>query len=590
MFSDETTNYVGWALWVAAFFLFLPASGFDFVDYDDITILYDVPQVHSGLHLTNILWAFSTLHAGFAYWMPLTWISHQADCQFFGMHPGAHHLTNIILHATNTLLVFKTLQRMTGKHWRSALVALLFAAHPLHVETVAWVAERKSLICTAFWMLTLLAYVAYVSCRNWRRYCFVFVCCACALMGKPMAVTLPISLLLVDFWPLKRFALNNNDCGIPKLNRALIFEKLPLFCITLLGSFLVYMAQNEVGAVQANVRWSFRIQNAFATYLQYTRKLLLPNDLIPIYERHDWPLYVVIAGILFTIAMTGLSLLLQRRYPYFLFGWAWYCVNLLPSSGLVPIGAHAMADRYSYIPLIGIFIILVWGVSDLINAANLTEGNRILFRGTMIVISFTTLALVTGWQLSFWRDGVTLFSRAVCVAPWSPKAHYLLGMNLLKQHSYEFALKEAWEEIRLDPNRAEAFVLAGTALRKMGRFLEARRFYDLALALDPNDISALAGCAYMLSTSGNYDGDDALIAIRFGRRLCELTHNRYAKYEVVLAAAYAAAGQFENAMRTAGEGLVTARNAHDIQSAEALEHQINTFNAEIAKVKPKSPE
>ena len=328
--AKDVEDRVAWILWIAAFAIFLPATQFSFLDYDDLVIVSERPQVFSGLSLRNMLWAFSTLHADFAYWMPLTWISHQLDCQLFDGNAGAHHVTNILLHATNTFLLFHVLLKLTGKLWRSACVALLFAWHPLHVESVAWVAERKTLICSLFWILTILAYIRYVASRTWEHYLLVFLGCLAALMGKPMAVTLPFSLLVLDFWPLKRW----QDEGEPgaslaggsfsKIWAKLVLEKTPLLALSLIGSFLAYIAQKQVGALRENVGLLFRIESVPAACWLYVRKTFWPNNLIPIYERHPWQVSVVIWGGIFLVAVSFVSFRLWRRYPYLLMGWLWY--------------------------------------------------------------------------------------------------------------------------------------------------------------------------------------------------------------------------------------------------------------------------
>ena len=576
--AKDVQDRVAWSLWFAAFALFLSASRFDFVDYDDLVILFGQPQVSSGVSLHNLVWAFSTLHADFAYWMPMTWLSHQLDCQLFGRNAGAHHLTNVLLHATNTLLLFRVLHKMTGNLWRSACVALLFAWHPLHVESVAWVAERKSLVCSLFWMLTLLAYLRYVAARTWPNYLLVFVGSLGALMGKPMAVTLPFSLLLLDFWPLKRWH-SEVDLGgsLWKKWRPLVLEKTPLLALSLGGSFLVYLAQNQVGAVRGDVGLLFKTETTVAAYWLYVRKAFWPSDLIPIYERHPWPIALVIWGGVFLVAVSVLCFRLREKRPYLLMGWLWYLGNLIPSIGIVQIGAQAAADRYTYIPLIGISIMVVWGVADVLTASNRSRRHAREIATAGAVAVFAVLAACTLRQLAFWKDGVSLFTRAVSVAPWSSKAHHLLGMNLLKQASCDQALIHGQASLRLGSTRAETFVLIATVLRKTGRFAEAKSFYERALARRPDDKQALAGLAWLLCTADAADLRDGATALRHAKRLCDLTGSRYPNYVSILACAYAEAGQFDEAIRTAQDGLATALRIGDLQSAGALEDELLLF-------------
>jgi hypothetical protein len=576
--TKSASDRMAWSLWFAAFAIFLSVTQFDFVDYDDLKIVFELPQVASGLSWGNLSWAFSTLHADFAYWMPLTWLSHQFDCQFFGRNAGAHHLTNVLLHATNTLLLFRVLHKVTGCMWRSASVALLFAWHPLHVESVAWVAERKSLVCSLFWMLTFLAYLRYVAGRTWQRYVLVFTGCLCALMGKPMAVTLPFSLLLLDFWPLKRWESGGQlDKSFWDRWRGLILEKIPLLALSIIGGFLAYLAQKDVGAVRDDVPLLFRIENAIAAYWIYVRKAFCPDDLIPIYERHPWSLGIVIWAGIFLSGIGFICFRFRQKYPYLLMGFLWYVGNLVPSIGLVPISAHAMADRYTYIPLIGLFIMVSWGVADAFLISKLSPG-RIGFAGSAFAaVSFAALAYCTLSQLAFWRNGVTLFTHAVSVAPWSPRAHYLLGMNLLRQDCYEESLTQGYESLRLDSTRPEPFVLIATVLRKTGKFVEAKSFLERALAIKADDKPALSSLAYLLATADAADIRDGVVAVRLAKHLCSLSESRNPKYLSILACAYAEAGQFDEATRTAEMGSATARKVGDTQWAHVLDDQERLF-------------
>jgi len=583
--DGELANRVAWAVWVVTFVLFLPASRFDFVDYDDLMILFEQPRVCSGLSWGNLAWAFGTLHADFAYWMPLTWFSHQLDFQFFGDNPGAHHLTNVLLHATNSLLLFRAFYRATSRLWCSASVAMLFAWHPLHVESVAWVAERKSLVCAFFWMLTLHAYLRYVAARTWRNYTLVFVGVACALMGKPMAVTLPFSLLLLDFWPLARF--ESSHIGRGSLWRRwspLVIEKVPLLSVSMAGSILAYVAQHQVGAVREELGLAYRIQTALAGYWLYVRKTFWPADLIPIYERHPWPtIPVVMGGILFVVA-SSLCLRWRQHRPWLLMGWLWYLGNLVPSIGIVQIGSHALADRYTYIPLIGVFVAVVWGVAELQASfgSSVSRAREVLFVAVASVLM--ALGICTSMQLDHWKNGVSLFRHAIEVAPWSSKAHSLLGMNLLKAGKLDEAVAHGKEALRLKPDRSDACVLIATALRKSGKLAEAKTYYEAVLERRPDDKHALAGLAFMLSGAESKEVRDPRKAVVLAKRLCDLTAHRRPRYVSILAEAYYRAGMREEAVRTAKNGCAMSWEVGDIRSAKAFEDRLRTIEGNAASL------
>lgn len=571
---------MAWGLWLAAFVLFLPASRFSFVNYDDFVIVFHRAQVFSGLSLNNLLWAFSTLHADFAYWMPLTWITHQFDCHLFGPNPGPHHLTSVILHSFNTLLLFSVLHRMTGYVWRSACVALLFALHPLHVETVAWVSERKSLVCSLFWMLTMLAYVRYAALRTARNYLWVFLGCLGALMGKPAAVTLPLSLLLLDYWPLNRWhAGAKPGRSFWKTSKGLILEKLPLFGLSAAGSIMAYFAQKEIGAVRENVDLTFRVGNGFAAFWLYIRRMIWPAELSAIYERSPVPLWLVIWGVAFVISITVLCWRLRNGRPYLLMGWLWYLGNLVPSIGVVPIGSHAMADRYTYLPLIGVFIMLVWGLADIPRNLNLSFDRRRVILAAGAGVVFLTLTICTRRQLSLWHDGVSLFSHAVKIAPSSAKAHYLLGMNLASAGRYDLALFHANESVRLDPGKAETFCLYGNVLSKTGKPFEAKAHYEKALAIDPNQKKALYGLAWLLSGADIPGLRNGQMAVRYAERLCQLTREEYPEHLRILACSYAEAGRYEKAIMIAKKARATAARNGDLPWVSVLEKELALFRA-----------
>jgi hypothetical protein len=366
---------------LATLAVFWQVLGHDFVNYDDPDYVYRNPNVQSGITLSSIKWAFTTGHA--ANWHPLTWLSHMLDWQLFGDNPGWHHLTNLFLHIANTLLLFAVLKRMTNALWRSAFVAAAFALHPLHVESVAWVAERKDVLSTLFWMLTIAAYLRYLERPGTGRYLLTLLIFALGLMAKPMLVTLPFVLLLLDYWPLGRFQFGQivksvgqqsrkslNAFSHWKLSRHLLLEKVPLFALSAISSIVTFLVQRTAGAVTSveTLPLKLRIANTFVSYLTYIQKMVWPSRLAMFYpypDKTDLIWQTVVFALLLLIISLGVIWLMRRR-RYLLTGWLWYLGTLVPVIGLVQVGDQALADRYTYVPLTGLFIIIAWGVPDLI--------------------------------------------------------------------------------------------------------------------------------------------------------------------------------------------------------------------------------
>jgi cytochrome c-type biogenesis protein CcmH/NrfG len=433
-------------------------------------------------------------------------------------------------------------------------------------------------------MLTILAYIRYVSARTWRNYLLVFIGMLGALAGKPMAVSLPFSLLLLDFWPLRRWrgrsAVHNAEFEPIKTWGSLVIEKIPLFGLSIIGSVLAFIAQKQVGTVRENIDILFRFQNTLAAYWLYVRKTFWPVDLIPIYERHAWPADVVVWGGAFIVLTSVLSFRLRHKYPYILTGWLWYLINLLPSVGLIQIGSHAMADRYMYIPILGVFILVVWGVSDLLTAQSFPRHWKAAAIPATVVLMLC--AFWSSRQIHFWRDGITLFEHTVTIAPQGSKAQYLLGVSYLRADRWNDALHRCTESLRLEPTRVEAAVAIATVLRRTGKLIEAKTFYEKVLKSKPDDKDALAGLASLLSTSDAADVLDGEAAVQYAQHLCTLPGTGYPSYSSVLACAYAQAGQFENAIRAAEEGINVARNLGDSRWTEVLEKQKEVFKGQKA--------
>jgi tetratricopeptide (TPR) repeat protein len=449
---------------------------YDFVNYDDPQYVANNLHVRAGLTAGGAVWAFSSFEA--ANWIPLTWLSHMADCQWFGMDSGWHHLTNVWIHALSTLLLFAVLKRMTGARWPSAAVAFLFALHPLHVESVAWVAERKDVLSGLFWFLTLWCYARYVERPEVGRYLAVLLAFLLGLMAKPMLVTLPFVLLLLDVWPLRRAQ------GWP--GKALWLEKAPFLAMAATASAVTFLAQRFGGAVAplAGIPLPLRLENAAVSYLLYIRDLFWPAGLAVLYpQTAGVPIAEVAAAV---AVLAGISVLAVREFrarPYLAVGWCWYLGTLVPVIGLVQVGSQSRADRYTYVPTIGLAIMLAWGMAELVERWP---------RVRLVAIAGAGLAgaaclAVTWFQIQYWESSETLIRRALAVTSGNFIMHNNLSDYYLGQKRYEEARAEATAALAIDPYYLEAHLHLATALNRLGDAPGAEKEYRRTLELRPQD-------------------------------------------------------------------------------------------------------
>lgn len=446
-----------------------------FVTLDDPNYILDNPQVNQGLTWSGLEWAFTTGHA--SNWHPLTWLSHMLDVELFGVNAGPHHWINLLFHILNTCLLFLLLQRTTGAMGRSALVAALFALHPLHVESVAWISERKDVLSTFFFMITLWAYIAYTSRPVLLRYLAVAGLLALGLMAKPMLVTLPFVLLLLDAWPLRRFSLESPDRNT---FLKLVFEKWPLFALIIASSVVTLLVQQKGGAVNTLNQLSLvdRLSNVLISYVMYMVKMVWPSGLAALYPMQKTiPLWQPLAAAAMLIAITFAVVKYHRRCPYLGLGWFWYLGTLVPVIGIVQVGSQSMADRYTYIPLIGLFIMIAWGGYDL-----LVRGTR-KRASVAITISLvlTGLGCTTWVQVQYWADAATLWKRALSVTNDNPRAHVAYGSLLADEDRHKEAAAQFAAAIRIQPNYAEAHSKLGVELAAAGRNADAVSHYREAL-------------------------------------------------------------------------------------------------------------
>ncbi len=458
-------------------------SSHKFINYDDPDYIVNNEHIKAGLTHESIIWSFTTKTA--SNWHPVTWLSHMLDCQLFGTKAGWHHLTNLLLHIANILLLFIVLKKMTGALWQSAFVAALFALHPLHVESVAWVAERKDVLSTLFLLLTMLAYTGYVKKPNAGRYLLTLLLFAFGLMAKPMLVTLPFVLLLLDYWPLQRFG--DKRSKHKTVNR-LVLEKIPFLILSVASSFATYAVQQAGGAISNVDRLPLyiRIVNAIVSYIKYISKMVWPTNLAVIYP---YPVnagtreFLLEAAVVFAVlaAITVLLIFICRKYKYAAVGWLWYLGTLVPVIGLVQVGEQSMADRYTYIPLTGLFIIAAWGIPELLRKLR----RKKLIIGIAAIAVLVVLAGRTYVELKYWSNSTTLFEHAIEVTEKNYVAHGLLADALYEQGKRREAVMHYIESLRIMPNYVYAHNRLGNILAEQGELNEAIKHFNEALKEQP---------------------------------------------------------------------------------------------------------
>ena len=476
-------------LLVAVLIVYAPALTLGFVNFDDPQYVLDNPHVRSGVTWNGIVWAATATYAG--NWHPVTWVSHMTDVQLYGVSPRGHHATSVVLHVLNTLLLFGLFSRMTAQPLRSAVVAGLFGVHPLHVESVAWVAERKDVLSGFFAMLTLWAYVRYVDTGSRTRYGLVALFFVLGLASKPMLVTLPFVLLLLDVWPLAR----------PREFRALVLEKVPLFVCALASAGVTYLAQQSAGAVRAfeTLPAGRRLVNAILTYLSYIGQMIWPVNLAPLYPYApgESVLQVAVAA-LTLIGLTVLALRAPTRYAYATVGWLWYLGMLVPVIGLIQVGSQPMADRYTYLPLIGLFIAIVWGLPDLLQRA---PARRHVLTAAATAVTVVSMVLARQ-QVAVWANSVDLWEHTLQVTHDNYRAHNNLAHALVAAGKSQEAFSHYEAALRINPDSVEAHTGIGAILVPAGRLDEAIAHYRQALRVNPTDAITLANLGGALAEQG----------------------------------------------------------------------------------------
>jgi protein O-mannosyl-transferase len=523
---------------------YLPIRNNAFINFDDKQYITDNVQVRSGLSWQTVEWAFTTFDA--ANWHPLTWLSHALDYQLFGLNPPGHHFISVLLHAFNAVLLFLILQSLTGFTWRSLLVAALFAVHPLNVESIAWAAERKTVLSMSFFLLALLAYCSYVRKPSLARYLGVAALFALALMSKPQVITFPFVLLLLDYWPLGRTRLaasskrNSNSAIRAQSNAWLLIEKLPLLGLSAISAIITLQAQRAGHAVRTVVEYSLgsRIETAIVSYLWYVRDVFLPRHLAPIYPHSDGLLesWKVLLAAVVLIAVSALAIIGRKRSPYLAFGWIWFLGSMVPMIGLVQVGLQARADRYMYIPMLGILIAAVWGMAELFSRLQVSS----LLSAALSAAVVAALSVATFQQIGHWRNSETLWNYTLTVTDRNFMAEDNLAQelatqgrtkealvhfhNILKLHDWEpteliaFGMYEQRQGYAADAinqyqralsnttdakTRAVELSNIGSAYMDLKDTGHAQQSFSEALQSDPNNIPALIGTGLIAQKSGN---------------------------------------------------------------------------------------
>jgi tetratricopeptide (TPR) repeat protein len=598
---------------------------YDFINYDDPRYVYENTKITSGLTLSGIAWAFTHIHS--MNWHPLTTLSHMLDCELYGLKAGGHHFTNVLLHTIAAIILFVALQEMTGgpsrqgNIWRSAFVAALFAIHPLRVESVAWIAERKDVLSGFCFMLTLLAYAHYARAPSLGRYLAVTLMFVLGLMSKPMLVTVPFVLLILDYWPLERFRGQTSGAGGQKPEASsqavavrhqplrLVLEKIPLIALSAVSSVITLIAQKGAVGFTEQLPIITRINNAVVSYVAYIWQMLWPVNLAVFYPHPEnrTPGWEIILALGILMAITALAFFLRKNKPYFITGWLWYLGMLVPVIGFVQVGWQGRADRYTYLPQIGLYILFTWAIADFTVAWR--RQREILVLGAAIVIAGLTWG---AWvQTSYWRNSETLFRHALAVtsnndvaennlgivflgqgkldeaisllqaavdlrSDNSP-AHENLAKALLKKGQVADALVHYRKLLELQPDNIEVHNIVGTVLIQQGRVGEGVEEWQKVLAIQPDNGNAMSNLAWVFATSPDESLRDGPKAVQLAEQALRISGRRIPILFRTLAAAYAENGQFFEAVQTAQQGIELANNQGNSGLATELQSNITLY-------------
>ena len=576
---------IGLGLIILTFVAFEPICHNEFINFDDTGYITENQHVQDGLTFQSIKWAFTTMHR--ANWHPLTWLSHMLDCQLFGLEPSWHHTVNLLFHAANTLLLLWILTQMTSSVLPCAFVAACFALHPLHVESVAWASERKDVLSAFFFMLTLAAYLKYAKRPCLGRYLSVILLFILGLLAKPMLVTLPFVLLLLDYWPLGRVRadfLNNPDIPSGTLGnspicpyrsiRYLLFEKLPLLMIAAVSCGVTFIAQKNWGAMTDTLKLPLadRVSNAVVSVITYLIKMVYPRGLALLYPYpvNGIPVWKSTAAFILLLVITIYVFRSAKTRRYIAVGWLWYLVMLVPVCGLIQVGEHALADRYTYLPLIGIFIIIAWGVPDL--AANLRYrkiGSYIL-AGVLLV----SMLIATRAQAAYWKNDLTLFGRSVDVTKNNHVMHNNYGNALAQRGLLDEAAEQYLKVLTMKPRYLKTLSNLGKIFQLQGKTDEAIIYFRRALDISPKNIKILNNLGLALQKQGTFD--DSIIYLNESLRI------RPGQPDILdnLAFAYYNLGEFDKAIQAAERAVKIAELSGNNQLVRIIQQQLDQYKKE----------
>jgi protein O-mannosyl-transferase len=534
------------SLAVMTFGIYAQVIGHQFITLDDSWYIKENPMVNRGVTLAGLVWAFTTFHE--ANWHPLTWIAHMIDSQIFGMNAGGHLLVNALIHVANTLLVFWFLSRTTHARWPSALVAALFALHPLHVESVAWAAERKDTLSTLFGLLSLVAYARYAETQSRKWYVWTTVMLLLGLLAKPMLVTWPFVMLLLDYWPLRRLDLTSRREVARKL-WPLVREKLPLFALVAASAVLTCIAQSYGGAVRtfSDIPITLRLTNALVSYAKYLLLTFWPHDLAVYYPftPAGIPVWQIVGAALLLLGITVLCLFQRKTRPYLVVGWLWFVGTLIPVIGLVQVGGQTMADRYFYIPSVGLFIAIIFGLADIAEARRVAP----LLSAAIVSVVLLVLATLTNAQIHLWSDSFTLFKHALAVTPPNLPIENALGITLQYSGRYDEAAAHFEKALQVQRDHYDVLLNMGVTRYHQGRVPEAMEYFQAAIRSRPDAPEAHAQLGLALWKQNRNEA-----AYEEVRRASHLAP-KDAKIRNYLGVALARLGRFQEAIHQLHEAL-----------------------------------
>ena len=571
-------------------FVFGQTVRFPFINFDDPEYVYEVPEINSGLTLHGLNWAVTRMPS--PTWSPLTNISHMVVAQFYGMNPSGYHLANVVLHVIAAILLALVLWQGTGNLWPSAFVAAVFAIHPLRVESVAWITERKDVLSGVFFMLTLDAYFFYARKPGILRYMLVLVAHACGLLSKPMLVTTPAVLLLMDYWPLQRMrsakgeARNSDVPSQWSVVSGLLLEKVPLLVLSALSAWTTIAIQTVAESSFVPPSLFLRIKNALVSIVIYIKETVWPADLSVLYPhpREHLNNWVVLVAALLIIGITCVAIIVRHKRPYIIVGWFWYLVMLSPVLGIVQAGKQAHADRFTYLPQIGLLIAISWTVTNL-RKTPITKLQRLSsifdLRTSIFSVCFIAiviaLALTARSQVGYWRDSELLWSHAIAVTKDNAFAHASLADLLLRRGRIDEAIDHCHETLKINPRDADAHNNLGLALLQKGNEKAAAAEFEESLEIDPNQMNAAPNLAWILATSPDPATRNGARAVELAERVSQHAGHPNSIVLRTLAAAYAEAGRFPDAISAAEAASELAKAQGNAGLAEDLQRAISNY-------------